>query len=140
MNRQLQRALVTGTVALFLHGCAPDVPPADALAPIRLLAAESAEEEGEVLSLDDAVTGMTELFGSMAGQAQDRAKTYCPREMVVSFEIVAAKMKGGKKFAVGVADLGQISFEGGKKTSLSAGSTVVITYTNPECAKLAEDE
>lgn len=80
----------------------------------------------KAMSLEEAVAELQSFHEAIVG---DVTEGLCAEEVTASFEVMTVRSKGG---SVKLA-LMPLSFRRGRERAATAGSTVTVTYRNPEC-------
>ena len=79
------------------------------------------------MSLEEAVGELRTFHEKVVGEA---AEGLCVEEVAAAFDVMAVKSKGSSvKLAVVPLTLGR-----NRQRGVTAGSTVTVTYKNPDCA------
>lgn len=118
------------TIALTVSGCCGplrDLPEVEFGAEVdRVSDGRQEEKARKAMSLEEAVGELRTFHEKVAGEV---AEGLCVEEVAASFEVMTVKSRGGSvKLAVV-----PLSFRRGRERAATAGSTVTVTYRNPDC-------
>lgn len=119
------------TAALAVSACCGQLPglPEVAFGPESEVDSNGSrkDEDRKAMSLEEAVAELRTFHEKVVGEAADGL---CVDEVEAVFEVMAVKSKGGSvKLALVPLTLGR-----SRQRGVTAGSTVTVTYKNPECA------
>ena len=123
-------ALLAATIALTVSACCrqlPDLPQAEfSSAGERASGVQDGKKPRKAMSLEEAVDELRTFHKKVVGEA---AEGLCVEEVTAAFEVMTVRSKGG---SVKLA-LMPLSFGRGRQRAATVGSTVTVTYKNPEC-------